>query len=61
MATIFLFLLLSEIFTAKAQPGQSNIEPGSYITATVRIWERSIFINWIRKFHYDCLYTKQRL
>ncbi|KAK7845441.1 g-type lectin s-receptor-like serine/threonine-protein kinase [Quercus suber] len=34
MATIFLFLLLSAIFTAKARPGQSNIEPGSFITAT---------------------------
>ena len=34
MATIFLFLLLSTIFTAEAQSGQSSIEPGSFLTVT---------------------------
>ena len=34
MATIFLFLLLSAIFTAEAQSGQSSIEPGSFLTVT---------------------------
>lgn len=35
MATIFLFLLLSAIFAAEAQSGQSIIEPGSFLTATL--------------------------
>ncbi|XP_065634352.1 G-type lectin S-receptor-like serine/threonine-protein kinase LECRK1 [Quercus suber] len=35
MATIFLFLLLSAIFAVEAQSGQSIIEPGSFLTATL--------------------------
>ncbi|KAK7848239.1 g-type lectin s-receptor-like serine/threonine-protein kinase lecrk3 [Quercus suber] len=34
MATTFLFLLLSAIFIAKAQQGQSNVNPGSFLTPT---------------------------
>ena len=34
MATTFFFLLLSAIFIAKAQQGQSNVNPGSFLTPT---------------------------
>ncbi|KAM3750313.1 hypothetical protein ACB098_04G027700 [Castanea mollissima] len=34
MATTFLFLLLSAIFIAKAQQGQSIVNPGSFLTPT---------------------------
>ncbi|XP_075675340.1 G-type lectin S-receptor-like serine/threonine-protein kinase LECRK1 [Castanea sativa] len=45
MATIFLFLLLSAIFTAEAQTGQSSIEPGSFLTATLTTTTNSSWLS----------------